>query len=294
MQERAAGADRLRNGTANVLLRLHGAISGLSPAEQRLAAYILDHPNEILYMSVHQLSEVSGVSVGTVIRFCQDFGYAGFAEFKLMLAADLVVPVRTVMGEIEPNDDIRTVAEKIATANTQAIQDTLRLFDANALEQAIGAITDAPQIEVFAAGASTVVAADAKYKFARIGKRIDAIVDPHQQAMAASLLGPGDVGLAITYSGDTKDVMESVTHAKRAGATIIAITAHSRSQVASLSDIILLTDPTETPLASGAIRSTIAQLHVLDVLFAGVFLRRPEEALRAIELTAEAVAAKQL
>lgn len=294
MLERAAGADRSRNGTANVLLRLHSAVDGLSPAEQRLAAYILDHPEEILYMSVHQLSEGSGVSVGTVVRFCQDFGYAGFAEFKLMLAADLVVPVQTVMGEIETGDDIRTVAEKIATANMQAVQDTMRLLDANGLEQAVGAIAAAPRLEVFAVGASTVVAADAKYKFTRIGKRIDAIVDPHQQAMAASLMDPGDVCIAITYSGDTKDIVESVTIAKRAGATVIAITAHSRSQVASLSDVILLTGPMETPLASGAIRSTIAQLHVLDVLFAGVFLRRPEAALRAIEATAEAVAAKQL
>lgn len=284
----------LKDEARGVLMRVRSALQGLSPAEHRLAGYLLDHPEEVLYMSVHQLSEASGVSVGTVMRFCRDFGYAGFAEFKLMLAADLVVPVRTVMGEIEPEDDLRTVAEKVAAANRQAIDDTMRVFDVAAMQRAIEAVAAAPRIEVFAVGASAVVAADAKYKFARIGRRIDAITDPHQQAMAASTMEPGDVGMAVTYSGDTKDVVESVRSAKRAGATIIAITAHLRSHVASLSDIVLLTGPMETPLASGTIRSTIAQLQVLDVLFAGVFLRHPERSQRAIEQTAEAVAAKLL
>lgn len=286
--------DDWRVAAASVLLRVQSAVSGLSPAEQRLASYILGHPDEILYMSVHQLSEASGVSAGTVVRFCQSFGYAGFAQFKLMLAADLVAPARTVMGDIEPDDDIRVIAEKIATANTQAIADTMHVFDGPAMQQAIVAIANAPRIEVFAVGASSVFAVDAKYKFARIGKRIDAIADPHQQAMAASMMQRGDVAVAITYSGDTKDIVESVTVAKKAGATVVTITAHSHSHVANLSDIILLTGPMETPLASGTMRSTIAQLQVLDVLFAGAFLEQPEGALHAIEQTAEAVAAKQL
>ncbi|HZU14336.1 MAG TPA: MurR/RpiR family transcriptional regulator [Chloroflexota bacterium] len=293
MLERAP-AQGIRDGAGKVLLRLQSALPGLSPAEQRLAAYILDHPDEILYMSVHQLSELSGVSAGTVVRFCQEFGYAGFAEFKLMLAADAVAPVRTVMGDIAPQDDIRTIAEKIMTANVLALEDTMRLFDADAMARAVRAVAAAPRLEVFAVGASTVVAMDAKYKFTRIGKQVDAVADPHQQAMTASLMQPGDVAIAVTYSGDTKDIVESVARAKQAGAAVITITAHSRSQVASLSDLILLTGPMETPLASGAIRSTIAQLHVLDVLVAGVFLHDPEKALRAVERTAEAVAGKLL
>jgi DNA-binding MurR/RpiR family transcriptional regulator len=211
-----------------------------------------------------------------------------------MLAADAVAPVRTVMGDIEPEDDLRTVAEKIMTANMQAIEDTMRLFDPDTMALAVRAVAAATRLEVFAVGASTVVAIDAKYKFTRIGKRVDAAADPHQQAMAASLMRPGDVAIAVTYSGDTKDIVDSVARAKQAGATVITITAHSRSQVASLSDVILLTGPMETPLASGTIRSTIAQLHVLDVLFAGVFLQSPEEALHAVERTAEAVAGKLL
>ena len=38
-----------------VLLQLRSDAPKLSPAERRLAAYILDNSNEILYMSVHQL-----------------------------------------------------------------------------------------------------------------------------------------------------------------------------------------------------------------------------------------------
>ncbi len=278
--------------TPGVLLRLQSVAPTLSPAEQRLATYILQHAEDILYLSVHQLAEAAGTSAGTVVRFCQTLGYAGFAQFKLLLAADLVAPVRTVIGEIEADDDLGTVAQKIAAANTQAIADTMRVFDAAVMERAVTAVAAANRLEFYAVGASSVVAADAKYKFKRIGMVVDAIADPHQQAMSATTLGPSDVAIAITYSGDTKDIVDTMATAQDAGATTVAITAHARSHVANLSDLVLLTGPMETPLASGTIRSTIAQLHVLDVLFAGVVLQRPDRALQALERTAAAVAAK--
>jgi len=280
--------------TSGALLRLQSAAPSLSPAEQRLATTILADPEKVLYMSVHQLAEISGVSAGTVVRFCQTLGYAGFAHFKLALAADLVTPVHTIMGEIKPDDDVRTIAEKIAAGNMQAIADTMRVFDIGAMRRAVTAVAQARRLEFFAVGASSVVAVDAKYKFKRIGMFVDAIADPHQQAMSASTMTSSDVAVAVTYSGDTKDIVDSITTAKQAGAVTIAITAHSRSHVANLSDVVLLTGPMETPLASGAIRSTIAQLHVLDVLFAGVIQQQTARALQAIEQTAAAVASKLL
>lgn len=279
---------------SGALLRLQSAAPSLSPAEQRLASVILADPEKILYMSVHQLAEISGVSAGTVVRFCQTLGYAGFARFKLVLAADLVAPAHAVMGEIAPHDDMQAIAEKIAAGNTQAIADTMRVFDIEAMRRAVTLVTAAHRLEFYAVGASSVVALDAKYKFKRIGLLVDAIADPHQQAMSACTMAAGDVAVAVTYSGDTKDIVDSMTAAKQAGAATIAITAHSRSHVAGLCEIVLLTGPMETPLASGTIRSTIAQLHVLDVLFAGVVQRQPDRALRAIAQTAEAVTAKLL
>jgi DNA-binding MurR/RpiR family transcriptional regulator len=112
--------------------------------------------------------------------------------------------------------------------------------------------------------------------------------------MSASTLPPGDVAVAITYSGDTKDIVETVTVAREAGATTIAFTAHSRSHLANLCDLVMLTGPMETPLASGTIRSTVAQLHVLEVLFAGVLLRRPDRGLAIIQRAAAAVASELL
>lgn len=279
---------------SGALLRLQSAAPSLSPAEQQLASTILAEPEKILYMSVHQVAEASGVSAGTAVRFCQTLGYAGFAQFKLVLAADLVAPARTVMGEIEPDDDVRAIAEKIAAGNTQAIADTMRVFDVEAMRRAVALVAQARRLEFFAVGASSVVAVDAKYKFKRIGVLVDAIADPHQQAMSASTMTRADVAVAVTYSGDTKDIVDSMTMAKRAGVATIAITAHSRSHVANLSDVVLLTGPMETPLASGTIRSTIAQLHVLDVLFAGVIQQHTARSLQAIEQTAAAVVSKLL
>ena len=115
------------------------------------------------------------------------------------------------------------------------------------------------------------------------------LVDPHLQAMSAATLGPQDVAVGISHSGSTKDVVDSVSRAKAAGATVICITHHARSPITRVADIKLLTASSESPLGSGAIRSKIAQLHVLDVLFTGVVMRMRERALEYTEKTAEAV-----
>jgi DNA-binding MurR/RpiR family transcriptional regulator len=129
-------------------------IIALDATEQRLASYILQHAEAILYLTVHQLTECAGTSAGTVVRFCQRLGYAGFAQFKLVLAADLVAPVRTMIGEIEPDDDLGTVAQKIAAAIRQAIADTMRGFDSAVMEQVVRAVAAADRLGFIAVGAS--------------------------------------------------------------------------------------------------------------------------------------------
>src|SRR5699024_5777846 len=95
-------------------------------------------------------------------------------------------------------------------------------------------------------------------------------MDPHMQNMSASLLKQGDVVLAISFTGSTRDTAEAVKVAKESGATVICITNHEKSPIATLSDIVLLSSVRETPLQSGALSSKIAHIHIVDLLYTAV------------------------
>ena len=87
-------------------VRIQGAYASLRAAEQRVADFILKHPEELIYLTVTELAERTQTSESTVVRLCQKIGYKGYQEFKIMLARDLVGPTETMYDQIEAGDGL--------------------------------------------------------------------------------------------------------------------------------------------------------------------------------------------
>ncbi|MGB4338451.1 MAG: SIS domain-containing protein, partial [Bacillota bacterium] len=115
----------------------------------------------------------------------------------------------------------------------------------------------------------------------------------HMQAMAASLVEPGDVVVAISHSGSSRDIIDALAIARSRGATTIGITHYARSPIDKVVDIKLGTSSYETLYRMESTSSRIAQLAIIDALFIGVCLRDPERAVRNIVATREAIAPKR-
>ena len=270
---------------ANTLLHIRSAYPTFRPAERKVADAILENPGQVIHLSITDLAGEAGVSDATVVKFCKRLGYKGFQEFKILLAQDVVIKQAPIYGEIELDDDVDTIKEKIFQANITALQDTAQVLSKNELEPAVQAIGDAGEIHFYGMGASGIVALDAEQKFSRIGLRASAFVDAHAQLTRAALLEPGDVAVGLSYSGETLEVVEVLEAARSAGALTIAITNYSASAVADAADLVLLTASQEDILRSGAISSRIAQLSVIDTLFIAVALVDFGQSKKSIERT---------
>jgi DNA-binding MurR/RpiR family transcriptional regulator len=101
----------------------------------------------------------------------------------------------------------------------------------------------------------------------------------------ASLLSKEDLVVAISDSGRTKELMESLKIAKNAGANILAITSNMGSPVTEIADLVLLTSSKETPFRGSALASRMAQLAVIDVLFLGAATNQYEKTIEALNKT---------
>ncbi len=274
-------------------VRIHGTYDSLRTAEQRVADFILGHAEELIYLTVTELAERTQTSESTVVRLCQKIGYRGYQEFKIMLARDLVGPTETVYEEIAPGDDIPTLKAKVFQANAQALKDTIEVLADDELQRAVEAIAKARRVEVYGIGGSAPLALDAYHKFMKLGISCMWLNDSDLMAMSSSLLQPGDVALGISHTGASRDVVDAMENAQRAGATTVCITHRATSPITKASNIKLFTAAKETAFGSDAMSSRIAQLTIIDTLYAGIANADYDRALSLIQKTREASAGKR-
>jgi RpiR family transcriptional regulator, carbohydrate utilization regulator len=274
-------------------VRIQGTYSSLRTAEQRVADFILKHPDELIYLTVTELAEKTNTSESTVVRLCQKIGYKGYQEFKIMLARDLVEPTDAIYAAIEPGDSLQTIKTKVFQANAQALRDTIEVLADAELELAVKAIASARRVEVYGVGGSNPLAIDAYHKFLKLGIAVVALSDGDMMAMSSSLLQKGDVALGISHTGASRDVTDALSNAQRNGATTICITHRSTSPITKVSDIKLFTAAKQTAFRSDASSSRIAQLTIIDTLYVGVALSGYENSVEMIRRTREATVSKR-
>lgn len=277
----------------NALARIRATQATLAPGARRIADFVLQHPDEVLQMSVTELSEATQASEGSVINFCQRLGLSGFQQLKLSLAQEIVRPVQFIHEDLEPGDDADIVCRKIFHSGIQALRDTLSVLDPRALARAVEVLRGARRIEIYGIGSSAPIAEDAHYRMLRIGLDAKAVTDSHIQAISASQTDPGVAVLTISHSGATHETVMSTKLAKAAGAQTVVITNYARSPIQAHADVVLFTMARETRFRTEAMTSRIAQLCVLDALIAALALADYDRATESLRSTFDTLSSKR-
>ncbi len=251
----------------------------LTKKEQSLVAFITQSPGKVMEMSITELSDTALMGEGTIVRFCQKLGFGGFQQFKIAIARSFEPP--TISSE---------VIERLRQSHIDVIQRTSQMLDQKVLHQAAKAIADSRKTYLIGAGASGATAQDGMYKFMRIGIDAEYLADAHMMAMKISLASDLDVLIAFSQSGSTGLIVDLAQSARDHKIPVISVTGYARSPLAQHTDYLILIPTRETPFESGAVRSKIAQLHVLEVLFEYVFAQSPKKATNNLSRTAQGVA----
>jgi RpiR family carbohydrate utilization transcriptional regulator len=111
--------------------------------------------------------------------------------------------------------------------------------------------------------------------------------------MAASVLTPDDVVVAISQSGRTLDLLDAVHLAQQAGAAVVAITA-SGSPLARLARVTLAADTPEDTETYSPMISRIVHLVLIDILAVGVALRHGPGLIEQLEKSKRSLRGKRL
>lgn len=265
----------------------------LRKSEVKVADYVTANPQKVVHSSISELAESADVSEPTVIRFCRRIGFKGYQDFKIALAQSVVPRIKSIHESITEHDNAQSLTMKVFQANIAAIQDSLESLDYITMERVIEACAAARSILFFGLGGSASVAQDAYHKFFRLGIPCNWYEDTHMQAMGASMLGEGDVVIAISHSGSSKDIVEAIELATEAGAITVAVTSHVKSPVSQVASYVLSVNTTETSYRFEPMSSRIAHLSVIDAVAVGVSMRRQEHYVESVRRTRRSLVRKR-
>ena len=281
--------------TPNVFDTISQSYYELTASERKTADYVLKNRDRSQYLSIGELAEESGVAEATVSRFCRRLGYKGYNAFKLAIAnAGAPKPAAVPDKPIRDSDDPIELARKLYAVESEAMLQTLSLLRPAELDKAVAILRDARKVLCMGQGGSMILASEAAHLFSVYDGKFVPVSDSHMQIIASATLTDADAVLFFSYSGATKDMMETLSVVRQQGAKTILITRFPRSPGAQLADVVLQCGSNESPLEHGSVPARIAQLFLLDILFTRVCLTRPDGCQANRQRIAEALADKHL
>lgn len=272
----------------SALLRLREASAAFSPTEQGVAQQILEHPELVEMLSIHDLAQKTFVSPSTIVRMCTHAGFAGYKDFRRAVSSELLLREQSrerEVKELERSDSLEEIVEKITYKNILSLEQTKNLLDINVLRQCLNMIRQARFIYLFGMGASLCAAKDAYLKFLRLNYPCFVNEDWHSQLLTARNATAQDLGIVFSYSGKTVEVIECMKALRENHTPVIAITRCVQSPVSAMADQALYTTANESIFRSGAMSSRISQLNLIDILCTALANEQYEKSLSQLTKT---------
>jgi DNA-binding MurR/RpiR family transcriptional regulator len=276
------------------LARLKAALDQMPPTARRIAGVIIEQPDRVTKMSVSELAAAAQASEGSVIGLCQQIGASGFPELKIAIAKEVSAGRALLHEDVGPADSVSDIVKKIAGSHMLAIEDTTKVLDESAIDKAVTLMAGAQRIEFYGIGTAAPIAEDAAYRFLRLGLATKSVTDSHAQAISAAFTGPSVTTVTISHSGRTQETLTSTRLAKEAGAHTICITNYGKSPLHEFCDVAIHTAARETRYRMEALSSRIAQMVVVDILYARLAVQRWGRSLEAIRRSYDILATKRL
>jgi DNA-binding MurR/RpiR family transcriptional regulator len=258
--------------TSELLAALRSLYPSLTDAERHIADAVLERPEDVVNWSGRELARRSGTSETVLFQLVRKLGLGGFKEFKLALLRDEGAErARAELGifnvPFHAGSPLPVQVQEVMQAYGSNLQDTARLLAGQPLDEVATALGGASLVTLLGLGSSLSVATLAENVLDRVGVPCRLSQDSHQQLLQMLLRTDGHVVLAFSFSGETRETVESLAVARQAGARTIAMTAFVPSSVADQADLLVQV-PVVNPqrYRVGLVDAVLPYLLILDLL----------------------------
>lgn len=248
-----------------------------SESEKMIIDYIFKERENIKNKTTKQISKETYTHPSTIIRIAKKLGYNGWNELKEIYLEEIKY-LDSHFENIDANipftedDNIMTIANKIATLNQTTIKDTLSLIHHDELNKAIQLLHNASEIKIFASNQNLLISQDFVFKMNRIQKSVSISMTDAEQVFEAFNCKKNSCAIFISYSGESRRLIKAIPILKQNNVPIIALTSLGENTIANKSDCVLRITTRERLYSKiGNFTTNNSICYLLDVLYSCVF-----------------------
>ena len=244
----------------------------LPEGERRVADVVLERTEDAALWSGRELARLAGVSETALFRLVHRLGMSGFKEFKLVLLREEgAAGARAELGlfnvPYHTGSPFSVQINEVTQAYSANLGETMRLLAGQPLDEVADALAGASLVTLVGMGASLSVASLAENVLSRVGITCRLSQDSHQQLLQMLQRSEGHVVIAFSFSGETRETVESLVVARGAGAHTVAMTAFVPSSIAANADLLIRVPVVNPRLYRvGLVDAVLPYLVILDLL----------------------------
>lgn len=251
----------------NILGRIKSVLDDLPNSERKIGEYILTYPEETIKMTTSQLGIAAESNSTAVIRLCNRIGVNGFTKLKVNLSAEIVSVDESGYAEIEAEETIGTIKNKLLTNAFKSMEETISLMNEFDIERVIELIEAASMVYVYGVGNSRIIAENMVQKWSRVGKIVICPTDNHQLVSMLGAAPKNALFFGISNSGETREIIELIKLAKKSSLKTVGLTQFGQNSLTNKADYTIQTVKTMETDNQFISSSLHAQLIAIDVLF---------------------------
>lgn len=261
----------------NIRKQIEKGYADLRRSEKLAADYVLEHMEQIPDLSIDRLAHNAGVSQPTVLRMLRSAGFSGYRDFCYRLVAELAKKAEAGEGgkgpmygyTLDKSTPLKEIPFNMAATTQKMLEETVKNFSGKIYQKTVEALANARLIDIYGVENSEATALDLLTKLLYLGLPCRYFSDCYHQQIAAGALTSEDVAVGISYSGESKDTVDSLRKAKKAGARTIAVTNFKDAAISRYADILICTSQ-EQLMYGDAIFSRSCQILVVDMIYMGI------------------------
>ncbi len=252
---------------------LREGFDDFSRSQKAIARYIIDHLEEVSYLSAEELGEKGSTSSSTVVRFAQSLGFSGYPELQKAARDEhrLGATARPVLHEDQMGFSIEEDAlTRSLKTDVLSLEETISKNSMERFNRAVNALTDAGQVLAVGMHEAAMVAGHASYLLELLGIPCSSVSDGSEANVARlARLGKGDVLLAVGFRKAHSVTAAFCEKARSQGADVLVVTDNSLSELADKGTIVLYADIDSTFFA----HSLVGPIGLVSALAAAVYGR---------------------
>lgn len=250
------------------------SLNQLTTVEKEIVKYILEHKDQIIHLNISDLASMTDTSNATIIRLCRKLDLSGYKEFKIEFVKDLERRRKEKLNidmsyPFRAKQSSQEIMKMIVELSKESLDSCYETVSSRQLEKVAEWISNANNTYIYGLGDSMISGISFSNRLMKIGKTT-VIANQYGDHLAHTYqMGPKDVALFISYSGNSVLNKKYLKMMRRAGCKLVLISSNTELKDFDISITFPKREAFEGKMATYYSQTCIN--YILNSLYAMIF-----------------------